>query len=176
MAPTARKKACASDSWPLVPTSRLRPIAPMIAPPAANPVRSPDSSTKTGAMNSSTRASSSRPLRRLNRRRGPDAGAGGAISSPSVAVMVSDTGELLRPEQAGRADEQDEDHHDVRDDVAEASSEEQQLVLVARRHGLGDADDHPADERASGGVQAAEDGGGEGPERDGMDDGRDARR
>jgi hypothetical protein len=29
--PTARKNACARESWPVLPVSRFRPIAPMIA-------------------------------------------------------------------------------------------------------------------------------------------------
>ena len=53
------------------------------------------------------------------------------------------------------------DHHQERRDVADAAAEEGQVVLVAAHQRLGEADDQAADQRARGGVQAAEDRGGE---------------
>src|SRR4051794_14376972 len=164
MAPTARKNACARDSCPVVPTSRFSPMAPTIAPNTANPVRSQNSSTYSGATRSS-RSRTPTTISRVRDRRGAtvDRGAGDA---PRTCVAVdSDTGQLLRPEEAGRADQQHDDHHDVRDDVAEPAAEEQQLVLVAGSQGLGDADEQAAHQCAPGRVQTAEDRRGEGAQR-----------
>src|SRR3954469_13436676 len=168
MAPTARKNACASDSCPVVPTSRFSPIAPTIAPNTANPVRSQNSSTYSGAMSASTRMTAITMMRTGERR--------GAIAvrvarlAPRVCVAVdSDTGQLLRPEEPGRPDEQHDDHDHVGDDVAESAAEEQQLVLVAGGEGLREPDQQAADQRPSGGVQASQDRGGEGAQRHRVD-------
>src|SRR3954469_23365492 len=137
MAPTPRKKACARDSRPVVPTSRFSPIAPTIAPNTAKPVRSQNSSTYRGA-SSSTRRIAAITSGRSRERRGRAAAWLGppARVAPCAAVAVaSDTGQLLRAEQAGRTDQQDGDHHDVGDDVAEPSAQEEQLVLVAGGEG-----------------------------------------
>src|SRR5687768_12865540 len=102
-------------------------------------------------MTSSATASSTG---RRYERRGAGAARPGSPAAPRVAVAVdSDTGQLLRAEQPGRPDEQDRDHHDVGDDVAEPAAQEQEVVLVTGGEGLGDADEQPADQRAAGRVQ-----------------------
>src|SRR5690348_17257265 len=128
MAPTARKNACASDSCPVVPTRRFSPIAPTIAPKTANPVRSQNSCTYSGAISSTTSSTTTSTGPRRFRR-------GRALMPLRVAPCAgaaSDTGQLLRAEQSGGPDQQDDDHDDVGDDVTEAAAEDQQLVLVAR--------------------------------------------
>src|SRR3954469_3196537 len=112
MAPTARKKACARESWPVVPTRRFSPIAPTIAPNTAKPVRSQNSSTYSGAISSTTRTTASTTSRTGKRRREAAGCATREVPRARVAVD-SDTGQLLRPEQAGGPDEQHDDHHDV---------------------------------------------------------------
>src|SRR5215218_5070555 len=120
MAPTARKKPCASDSRPVVPTSRFSPMAPTIAPNTANPVRSQNSSTYRGSASITTRTTTS-SSGRSRARRGGDAAARSPLRvAPRVAV-VSDTGQLLGAEESGRPDQEDGDHDDVGDDVAEAA-------------------------------------------------------
>src|SRR3954464_8065640 len=147
MAPTARKNACARDSWPVVPTSRFSPMAPTIAPNTANPVRSQNSSTYSGAI-SSSRSTTATTISRSRERRGATA-ARDAWLAPRVCVAVdSDTGQLLRPEQTGGPDQQHDQHHHVRDDVAEPATEEQQLVLIPRGQRLCDPDEQPAHQRA----------------------------
>src|SRR5688500_2775886 len=58
-------------------------------------------------------------------------------TSPPIRRGRSDTDGLLAAEQTLGPYEQDDDHHDVRHDVAEATAEEGQVALVAdgqRRH------------------------------------------
>src|SRR5919107_1950999 len=98
----------------------------------------------------------SRRTNRGGRRGGAAAAAAGAGEAPAGAERVSDTGQLLGPEQAGGADQQHDDHHDVGRDLAEAAAQERQLVLVPGGERLGDADEQAADQRAAGGVQATE--------------------
>src|SRR4051812_24403580 len=155
MAPTARKNESASDSWPLVPTNRFRPIAPTAAPKTANPARNQNSSTYSGSTRSTTR-STTRTTGRSQDRPGRRASPVRVRVAPTGAV-TSDTGQFLRAEQAGRSDEEDDDHDDVGDDGAEAATQEQQRVLVAGGQGLGHPDQQAADERTAGGIQAAED-------------------
>src|SRR3954469_21518215 len=169
MAPTARKNACASDSRPVVPTSRLSPIAPTIAVKTANPVRSQNSSTYSGSSNRTTRNATRNNGRSSERRDLAAAGRVPARVAPCTGgAVVSDTGQLLGAEEPGRPDQEDGDHDDVRDDVTEAAAEEQQLVLVAGGERLGQPDQQAADQRPSGRVEAAEDRGGGGPPRDGV--------
>src|SRR3954453_7115575 len=163
MAPTARKNACAKDSCPVVPTSRFSPMAPTIAPNTANPVRSQNSSTYSGAI-SRTTSRTAMTISRVRERPGATVARDARVAPRSFVAVDSDTGQLLRPEQAGGADQQHDDHHHVRDDVAEPAPEEQQLVLVAGGQGLGEADQHPAGQRPTGRVESAEDGRREGPQ------------
>src|SRR4051812_50066918 len=110
-----------------------------MAPHTAKPVRSQNSSTYKGAISSSTRKTASTTSRTGDRRRG--AAGPAAREAPRVfAATDSDTGQLLRPEQPGRPDEQHEDHDDVRDTVPEAAAEERELVRVAGRQRPGPTD------------------------------------
>src|SRR5919112_658243 len=141
MAPTARKKAWASESCPVVPTRRFSPIAPTIAPNTAKPVRSQNSSTYSGSASSTTRSattSSGRSHERRERRgRVPVRSAGPRLAPGGAERVRSDTCQLLGPEQPRRADQQDDDHHDVRHHLAEPAPQERQLLLVAGGEGLG---------------------------------------
>src|SRR4029453_17218783 len=116
------KKECASDSWPASPTSRFSPRAATMAAKAKTPTCSQKASRKNGATSpTATTARRARsPGRGVPRQAdGPNHGRPASASSG-----VSDTGCLRRPEQAGGADEEDTDHHDVGHDRAEALSEE----------------------------------------------------
>lgn len=64
-----------------------------------------------------------------------------------------------------RPDEQDRHHHQVGRQVADAPAEEGEVALVAGGERLGDADDESPGERPGGGVESAEDRGGERLER-----------
>src|SRR5512133_2915728 len=146
MAPTARKNACASDSWPLVPTSRFSPIAPTLATHTANPVRSQNSSMYSGSASSTTRATTRSTGRRRDRRRPDAAGRAPLLVGACVGrAVVSDTGQLPGAEESGRPDQQDGDHDDGGDDVTEAAAQEQELVLVTGGERLGQPDQQAAD-------------------------------
>src|SRR3712207_9403409 len=78
-----------------------------------------------------------------------------AREAPAARETVcSDTGQLLGAEEPRGPDEQDGDHDDVGDDLAEAAAQEEQLLLVAGGEGLGQPDEQSAHQRAAGGVQA----------------------
>src|SRR5690242_19128228 len=128
------KNACASDSWPVVPTSSVSPMAPMAALIANSPVCIQNAAAYCG--------SHSRK----------------AISAIQTihAMRDLDTGQLPRPEQPGGTPQQHDEEHDVRDDVRQPAAEERQVVLVAGRELLRDADDQPGDDGPGGRVQAAE--------------------
>ncbi len=61
-----------------------------------------------------------------------NAGEEGEEDDGEIVGEESDTGQLLRPEQPGRPDEQDEQHDGIRHHAAETATEETQTVLVAR--------------------------------------------
>lgn len=82
-----------------------------------------------------------------------------------LRARVSDTGQLLRTEESGRADQEHRDHDEIGGQVADPAAEERQVALVAGGEGLRHADEETADEGARRGVESAEDGGGEGLER-----------
>src|SRR5919199_3970745 len=125
------KNACASDSWPVVPTSSVSPMAPIAALIANSPVCIQKASAYCGS-HSSTAISAIHAMRAL------------------------DTGQLPRPEEPARPPQQHDEQHHVRDDVRQPAAEERQVVLVARGELLRDADDEPRDDRPGGRVQAAE--------------------
>src|SRR5918911_4729731 len=110
------KNACASDSWPVVPTSSVSPMAPMAALIANSPVCIQKASAYCGS-HSITAITAIQAMRAL------------------------DTGQLPRPEQPGGPPQQHHEQHQVRDDVRQAAAEERQVVLVAGRELLRDADD-----------------------------------
>src|SRR4051794_11813283 len=132
------KNACASDSWPVTPTSSVRPIAPIAADIANSPVCSQKPSAYCGnqSRNTTRPAIATRPI---SRRR------------------ASDTGDLPRPEQPRRPPQQHAEQHEVRHALGQAAAEERDLVLVARRERRRDADEQAADDRARRRVQAADD-------------------
>src|SRR4051794_19345706 len=117
------KNACASESCPVMPTSSVRPIAPIAALIANRPVCSQNASTYCGS-HSSTATSPTKPSVRL------------------------DTGQLPRPEEAGRAPQQDREQHDVWHDVRQSAAEKVDLVLVAGRQLLRNADHQTGNDRA----------------------------
>src|SRR5919197_4812210 len=127
------KNACASDSWPVVPTSSVSPMAPMAALIANSPVCIQKASAYCGSHSITTITTSS-------------------------AMRPLDTGQLPRPEEPGRPPQQHDEQHHVGDDVRQAAAEEGQLVLIAGRELLHDADDQPRDDGPRGRVQAAEHG------------------
>src|SRR3954469_20272525 len=127
------KNACASESCPVTPTSSVSPMAPIAALMANSPVCSQKPSAYCGSHSSST-ASAIQPM-----------------------IAFLDTAQLPRPEQPGGPPQQDHEQHRVRDDVGQPPAEERDLVLVAGRHRLGDADQQAADDRSGGRVQTAED-------------------
>src|SRR3954452_857245 len=127
------KNAAASDSWPVVPTSTVSPMAPMAALIANSPVCIQNASAYWGSQ-SSTAISAIHPMRAL------------------------DTGQLPRPEQARGPPQQHDEQHHVRDDVRQPAAEERQVVLVAGRELLRDADHQPGDDGPGGRVQASEHG------------------
>src|SRR5215217_1499331 len=123
------KNAAARDSWPVVPTSSVSPMAPMAALIANSPVCIQKASAYCGS-HSRTAISAIKAMRAL------------------------DTGQLPRTEQpAGPPQQHDEQHH-VRDDVRQPATEERQVVLVAGRKLLRNPDHQPRDDRAGGRVQA----------------------
>src|SRR4051812_6679373 len=130
------KNALASDSWPVVPTSSVSPIAPIAALIANSPVCIQKASAYCGS-HSSTPTSTIHPI---------------------SARRDLDTGQLPRSVQAGGSPQQHDEQHDVGDDARQAAAEERELVLVARRELLGDADDEPGDDGPGGRVEAAEHG------------------
>src|SRR5437016_5178304 len=114
----AMKKALASDSWPVTPTSSVRPMAPIAALIANRPVCSQKAWAYCGSHNS-TAASATQPAR---------------------LTTTSDTGDLPRTEEAPWPPEQDREQHDVRHDVRQPAAEERDLILVAGRQRLRRAD------------------------------------
>src|SRR3954454_1594584 len=130
----AMKNALASDSCPVTPTSSVRPIAAIAALMANSPVCSQNPSAYCGSH-------SSTPARTIQ---------------PSRLTTVSDTRQLPRSEQSRRPPQQDDEQHDVGDDVGQPAAQERDLVLVARRQRLRDADQQAPDERSGGGVETAE--------------------
>src|SRR3954452_12274640 len=125
------KNAVASDSWPVVPTSSVSPMAPMAALIAKSPVCIQKACAYCGSHSST------------------------AISAIQ-AIRALDTGQLPRPEQPGGPPQQHDEQHDVRDDVRQPATEERQVVLIAGRELLRDTDHEPRDDRPRGRVQAAE--------------------
>src|SRR4051794_26080840 len=128
------KNACASDSWPVVPTSSVSPMAPMAALIANRPVCIQKASAYCGSQ-------SSRAISAIH---------------PTQAMRGLDTGQLPRPEQPRGPPQQHDEEHDVRDDVRQPATEEGQVILVTGRKLLRDADDQPRDDGAGRRVQAAE--------------------
>ena len=122
VAPTPRKNGCANDSWPAVPIRMLRPSAPTAAPAMTKAVCNQNWSRYTGARKSTTASAMLAPIVKVRRVRST----GGL-----TAVAVSDTGHLLHPEQSGRSNEQHGDHHDERHHVAEAVTQELDVLFVA---------------------------------------------
>src|SRR5919202_2733926 len=114
------KNACASDSWPVTPTSSVSPTAPMAALIANSPVCIQKASAYCGS-HSSTAISAIHAMRAL------------------------DTGQLPLPEQPGRPPQQHDEQHHVRDDVRQPAAEEREIVLIAGRELLRDADHEPRD-------------------------------
>src|ERR687886_2742156 len=102
------KNACASDSWPVVPTSSVSPMAPMAALIVNSPVCIQKASAYCGSHNSTT-------------------------ISASPAMRPLDTGQLPRPEQPGGPPQQHDEQHHVGDDVRQPAAEKRQVVLVAGR-------------------------------------------
>src|SRR5919205_1714036 len=96
----AAKAAWPRDSCPATPTSRVRPTAPTIVAITNSPSCSQKSWRTSGS------ASATRSRNRMPRRR-----------------RRSDTDGLLAAEQTLRPHEQDDDHDDVRHDVAETAAE-----------------------------------------------------
>src|SRR3954471_17959548 len=127
------KNALASDSWPVVPTSSVNPMAPMAALIANRPVCIQKASAYCGSHSSTT-------------------------MSTIHAMRDLDTGQLPRPEQPGGPPQQHDEQHHVRDDVRQPATEEREAVLIARRQLLRDADHEPRDDGAGGRVQATEHG------------------
>src|SRR4051794_4017078 len=136
------KNACASESCPVTPTSSVSPMAPIAALMANRPVCSQKPSAYCG--------NQSRKL--------------ASTIQPMIAFL--DTAHLPRPEQPGGPPQQDHEQHRVRNDIRQPATEERDLVLVAGRHRLGDADQQPTDDRPGGRIQAAEDRDGDGAERE----------
>src|SRR5436190_5253321 len=130
-APTAMKKAVASDNWPVTPPSSVSPIAAIAALIANRPVCSQNASMYCGSH-------SSRAAKAIQAR------------------VRLDTSQLPGPEQAGRTPQQDREQHDVGHHVGEPTAQEREVVLVAGRQLLGDADDQAGDERAHRGVQPSQ--------------------
>src|SRR4051794_19176584 len=126
----ATKKAVASDSCPVTPTSSVSPIAPIAALMAKSPVCSQKPSRYCGSHNNSP-ASTTQATR---------------------LTATSDTGELPCPEQAPRPPQQDGEQHDVGHDVRQPTTEEGELVLIARGQRLGRPDQQAADQGAGGRV------------------------
>src|SRR5947208_3573923 len=127
------KKAAASDSWPVVPTSSVSPMAPMAALIANSPVCIQKACAYCGSHSST------------------------AISA-THAIRALDTGQLPRPEQPGGPPQQHDEQHHVRHDVREPATEERQVVLVADRELLRDADHEPRDYGPGGPAETAEHG------------------
>src|SRR6476660_5425187 len=121
----AAKAAWPRDSWPAVPTRSVSPTAPM----AVAITNRPSCSQKSWSTSGSASATTSRPARPSRRGR-------------------SDTDRLLAAEQTLGPHEQDDDHHDVGHDLAEAAAEEGQPALVAHGQRGDEADDQPPDHRA----------------------------
>src|SRR5919112_4059723 len=103
------KNACASESCPVTPTSSVSPMAAIAADIAKRPVCSQKPSRKYGATSSATSS---------------------AISAVRPASR-SDTVDLRRSEEPRRPPQQDEQQHDVGDDLAQPAAQERQLVLIA---------------------------------------------
>src|SRR3954465_10091609 len=121
------KNACASDSWPVTPTSSVRPIAPIAADIAKSPVCSQKPSAYCGSQSRNT----TRPA---------------IATRPISRRCASDTGDLPRPEEPRRPPQEHEQQHDVGHDLRQPAPEERDVVLVAggerRRH----ADEQAADD------------------------------
>src|SRR4051794_6211187 len=117
------KNALASDSWPVVPTSSVNPMAPIAALIANSPVCIQKASAYCGSHSST------------------------AISAIH-AMRCLDTGHLPRPEQPGGPPEQHDEQHHVRDHVRQSAAEERQVVLIAGSELLCDPDHEPRDDGA----------------------------
>src|SRR5919201_4334982 len=102
------KNACASDSWPVTPTSSVSPIAPIAALIANRPVCSQKPSAYCGS-HSRKAASATQPTRRSVRRE---------------IGRRSDTGQLPPAEEPGRPPQKDHEEHDVGHDVRQPAPEE----------------------------------------------------
>src|SRR3954452_10324975 len=91
-------------------------------------------------------------------------------TSPTIRLgsrnaVSSDTDSLLAAQQARGPHEQDDDHDDVRRDLAEAGAEEaREVALVAGDQRAGEPDEQATHDRARHGVEAAEHPGGDGRE------------
>src|SRR5919199_1492703 len=126
----AMKNALASDSWPVTPTSSVRPMAPIAALIAKSPVCIQNAPAYCGSHSSS--------------------------ATSAIQAIRLDTRDLPRPEQPPRPPQQDHEQDHVRHDVAEPPAEEGELVLIAGRELLRDADDQPGHESSGNGIQAAQ--------------------
>src|SRR3954463_4521063 len=130
-----------------MPTSSVRPIAPIAADIANRPVCSQKPSAYWGSHTRNT----TRPMAttRLTSRRRP-----------------SDTRDLPRAEQPRRPPQEPQQQHDVGHDLRQPPAEEGDLVLVAGRERRRDPDDEPPDDRAGRRVEAAENSGRDGGQRE----------
>src|SRR4051794_33990987 len=106
------KNACASESWPVTPTSSVRPIAPIAADIAKRPVCSQKPSAYCGSHSRKT----TRPA---------------TATRPTSRRRPSDTGDLPRPEEPRGPPQQHAEQHEVRHDLGQPAAEERDLVLVA---------------------------------------------
>src|SRR3954468_10790030 len=136
------KNACASESCPVTPTSSVSPMAPIAAAMVNRPVASQKPWAYWGSH-------SRKPA-----------------STIQAMIAFLDTAHLPRPKQPRGPPQQDHEQHRVWHDVRQPPAEERDLVLVAGRHRLSDTDQQPADDRAGGRVQAAEDRDRDGAERE----------
>ena len=134
----ATKNACASDSWPVVPTSRVSPIAPMVARHREQAGLQPEARQRTAAAASGQHARSARPQR---------CGAARLRHGSSPGVPNS---------PAGRHSSTSEHDH-VRDDVAEARGRGTRARPGSRRSASRRRrSTSPPTTRAGGRVEAAE--------------------
>src|SRR3954451_18041814 len=126
------KNACASESCPVTPTSSVGPMAAIAALMAKRPVCSQKPSAYCGN-HSRTPASTIQPM-----------------------IAFLDTAHLTRPEQPGGPPQQDHEQHRVRDDLRHPPAPQRDLVLLAGRHRLADADQQAADGGSGGRVQTSD--------------------
>src|SRR3954469_12358099 len=115
----AANAACPSDNWPATPTRRVSPTAPIAAPITNSPACSQKPDSRSGRARATTRS-----------------------ASPPIRRGSSDTDGLLAAQQTRGPHEQDDDHDDVRGDLAEAGAEEAcEIALVAGDQGAGEPDE-----------------------------------